>query len=115
MIEFFGAKGVSSKSNLTGDYNYSERMDESNSGMCNIRWQSIAGDGDCPWTSITTALVKEQRPFLDDADHKWVPYRVTMFKVQTFDFAIRLIAGLPLLNPTRKRRERRNEVSGMAS
>ena len=49
-----------------------------------MQWESIAGDGDFAWTSIVTALVKEQRSNLYDADHKLIRDRVAKLKAQTF-------------------------------
>ena len=57
-------------------------------GGCEMHLESIPGDGDCAWTSIVTALVKEKCSDLDDADYQLMRDRVAKLKAQTFDYAI---------------------------
>ena len=59
------------------------KKDQPNAGSCEMQWESIAGDGDFAWMSIVTALVKEQRSNLYDADHKLIRDRVAKLKAQT--------------------------------
>ena len=65
--------------------------------------ESIPGDGDCAWTSIVTALVKEKRSDLDDADHILMRDRIAKLKSQTFELTIYLIAGRKLDQPDSKK------------
>ena len=55
----------------------------SGAGGCEMHLESIPGDGDCAWTSIVTALVKEKRSDLDDVDHILIRDRVAKLKYQT--------------------------------
>lgn len=68
-----------------------------------MHWELIAGDGDCGWTSIITALVKEHRSDLRIADHKLMRDRVAKLNAQTFECAMKLKSGRDLHEPDREK------------